>query len=351
MRILVIQQKMIGDVLTSSILLEQLRKVYPEATLDYLINSHTAPVVEHNPNIDHLILYSKTEENSKKALLDFAKKTALNNYDIVIDVYSKISSNIISYLSKAEVKISYHKWYTSWIYNHNIKRHLPTEGLLNLAIKNRLLLLNPLGITETHAVPKIYLTTEEIEASKTILVENQLDFNLPIYMIGILGSGIKKTYPFDYMAKLLDQIVVQTNGQLLFNYIPNQIEDVKQIYSLCNTETKKHIYLDIFGKSLREFLALTHHCTALIGNEGGAINMAKALDIPTFTIFSPWIDKATWSLFENERNVSIHLNEVKSELYKSIEEKQLKHQALEFYKAFKPEYIKPSLNQFLTTYN
>ena len=120
---------------------------------------------------------------------------------------------------------------------------------------------------------------------------------------------------------------------------------------MCNTETKKHIYLDIFGKSLREFLALTHHCSALIGNEGGAINMAKALDIPTFTIFSPWIDKATWSLFENERNVSIHLNEVKPELYKSIEEKQLKHKALEFYKAFKPEYIKPSLNQFLTTYN
>jgi len=41
MKILVIQQKMIGDVLTSSILFEALRTQYKEATLHYLINENT----------------------------------------------------------------------------------------------------------------------------------------------------------------------------------------------------------------------------------------------------------------------------------------------------------------------
>ena len=50
MKILVIQQKMIGDVLTSSILFEVLRAKYPNAQLDYLVNSHTLPVIENNPN-------------------------------------------------------------------------------------------------------------------------------------------------------------------------------------------------------------------------------------------------------------------------------------------------------------
>ena len=350
MKILVIQQKMIGDVLTSSILFEVLRKKYPEATLDYLINSHTAPVVENNPFINNLILFSKQSEANKKALFEFAKQTAKNNYDIVIDVYSKISSNIITYYSKSDKKISYAKWYTNWIYTNNIIRYKESEGLKNLAIKNRLLLLKPLGINEELAIPKIHLTTQEIKNSKALLEQHNLDFNQPIYMISVLGSGHNKTYPFEYMARLLDTIVEQTKGQLLFNYIPNQIDDVKQIYSLCNEETKKHIFIDLFGKSLREFLALTHYCTALIGNEGGAINMAKALNIPTFTIFSPWIDKDTWNLFENRQNVSIHLKDIKPELYKNKSAKSYKKEALALYKTFKPTYITPNLKQFLTTF-
>ena len=94
MKILVIQQKMIGDVLTSSILFEALRKRYPEAQLDYLINSHTFPVVQNNPNIDNFVLFTKEIENSKTKLLKFSKSIRHMQYDIVIDAYSKLSSNI-----------------------------------------------------------------------------------------------------------------------------------------------------------------------------------------------------------------------------------------------------------------
>jgi heptosyltransferase-2 len=58
---------------------------------------------------------------------------------------------------------------------------------------------------------------------------------------------------------------------------------------LCKPATQKNVFFEVFGKSLREFMAITSHCDALIGNEGGAVNMAKALDIPTFSIFSPQI--------------------------------------------------------------
>ena len=44
MKILVIQQKMIGDVLTTSLLFELLREKNPEAELHYLINSTTGYV-------------------------------------------------------------------------------------------------------------------------------------------------------------------------------------------------------------------------------------------------------------------------------------------------------------------
>ena len=111
------------------------------------------------------------------------------------------------------------------------------------------------------------------------------------------------------MAQLLDLIVLEKpTVQLLFNYIPKQLKEAKEIYNLCSTATQDHIYFDLFGKSIHEFLALTSLCHTLIGNEGGAVNMAKALDIPTFIIFNPALNKQNWfGEEETNNNVALHL--------------------------------------------
>ncbi|KAB1067244.1 glycosyltransferase family 9 protein [Tamlana haliotis] len=346
MKILVIQQKMIGDVLTSSILFEALRHKYPKAQLHYLINEHTYPVVENNPFIDQFIFFTKQEESSKKALFQFAKRLQSEQYDVLIDVYSKISSNIISAFSKAKTKISYHKAYSTFLYDYNIKRENKAHDG-NLAITHRLQLLQPLGIITSSISPKIYLTEEELSNSKQFLEENGINLTRPLFMISVLGSGDNKTYPFEYMAQVIDTVVSEKpQAQLLFNYIPNQEKDARAIYELCAPETQKQIYFEVFGKSLRQFIAITKHCEALIGNEGGAINMAKALQIKTFAIFSPWIDKNTWSLFENENHESVHLKDFKTEIYNQ-EEKKFKAQSEVLYKLFKPELFERKLRTFL----
>ncbi|MDO5969974.1 glycosyltransferase family 9 protein [Flavivirga aquimarina] len=346
MKILIIQQQMIGDVLTSGILFEALRQKFPKAQLDYLINEHTIAVVENNPNINNFILFTKETKSSKVKLLRLAKSVRNKQYDVVIDVYSKLSSNLISLFSEAKTKISYHKYYTTYIYHHNIKRVKSNDGKTGLAIFNRMQLLAPLGIKTAFIKPKIYVTEKEIADSRLFLENNQIDFNRPLYMVSVLGSGAKKTYPFNYMAKVIETIVEETSGQILFNYIPNQETEARSIFNLCNPETQNNIFFNVFGENLRAFLAVTYHCDALIGNEGGAINMAKALNIKTFAIFSPWIDKATWSLFENDNNVGVHLKDYKPELYTKAE-KTLKNKAATLYEMFKPELFTNKLKAFL----
>lgn len=348
-KILVIQQKMIGDVLTSSILFEVLRHKYPKAQLDYLINSHTYPVVEHSPYINNFVFYTKQVEQNKLAFIRLVKSIRRVNYDVIIDVYSKWSSNIISLFSGAKTKISYHKSYTSFIYQHTVKRQIKSDKA-SLAIVNRMQLLEPLGIKPSDfPKPKIYLSENEKTKAKQFLKSKGVNLDKPLFMISVLGSMQIKTYPFEFMAKIINQIVDSTNGQVLFNYIPNQKKDVENIYKLCKPETQKHIFKDIYGKSLSEFLAITHFSNALIGNEGGATNMAKALDIPTFTIFSPWIDKDTWNQFDNGfSNVSVHLKDYHPEFYEDIEEyKELKRESLVLYQKFKPEFFLDKLKIYL----
>ena len=340
---------MIGDVLASSILFEALKLKYPKSQLYYLINEHTYPVVQNNPFIDHFIFYTSEIEKSKLKLLEFAKSIKKEKFDIVIDAYSKLSSNLITAISGSKTKISKYKHYTSFIYTHTVKYKNEPITKAGLAVENRLMLLEPidLDLSKNIIKPKIYLTDTERENAKKTLLQSKIELNRPLFMISVLGSGRNKTYPLEYMAKVIDVILKKTNAQILFNYIPKQIEEAKAIYNHCELETQKHIFMDVFVNDLRGFLALASYCNALIGNEGGAINMAKALSIPTFSIFSPWIDRNTWSIFEDDYNVSVHLKDFKPEIYRNKEEKKLKKDALSLYNDFKPSYFTSELEQFL----
>ena len=338
---------MIGDVLTSSILFEALRRKYPAAQLHYLIYSHTFPVVENNPFIDKFILYENSSENKGNSI-DFLRSIRKEKYNIVIDVYAKLGTAFISAFSGAPLRISAHKWYTSAAYTQTFKPKSELETNAGFAIENRMHLLR--GISPDFPVeikPKIYLTEEEKAAAKRLLLAEDVTEEKPLIMCGILGSSREKTYPLPYMAKILDHIVNRTNAQLLFNYIPKQVEEAGELYDLCASETRKSIFFDIFGKNLREFLALTFHCDALIGNEGGAVNMAKALDVPTFSIFSPQINKADWSIYEDEKNASVHLVDYRPGLFGDLSKKNISERAGEFYETFKPELIFPELERFL----
>lgn len=350
MKILIIQQKRIGDVLTSTILCNNLRTFYPDAIIDYMCYPNSVEVLLENPNINNVIILSNAVRKSYPSLFKFIFEIRSNKYEVVIDAYSKLETNLITLFSGAKFKISYYKSYSLLFYNYNLKRiEVGTNSELGLAIENRLLLLKPL-IKEkiTNYKPKIFLKKQELIDAKKQLNKNGINQNLqPIIMFGILGSEWYKTYPLDKMAKIIDFTVNKLNATILFNYIPSQKEEVLKVYNFCSEETKKNIHLELYGENLRTFLALLSQCSALIGNEGGSVNMAKALSIPTFSLFTPSVDRETWRIFENEKeNVSIHLKDLKPEVYEQFNEKHIKENTFKYFDEYPLELILVKLNAF-----
>lgn len=349
MKFLVIQQKRIGDVLTSTILANNLKREFPQAQVDYMCYANCVDVLKNNPNIDNVIVLEEKVRKNYGSLFNFIFKIRSQKYHAVIDAYSKLETNLITLFSRAKYKISYQKGYSKIFYNYNIERlENGTQSEIGLAIINRLRLLKPLIKKEiTDYKPKIFLTKQEIDSAKELIEKYPLHKNVPTYMIGILGSEWYKTYPFEKMAELLDYTVATTNANLLFNYIPKQKEDAQKIFNLCKPETQKHIFFDLYANDLRSFLRLLSQCDALIGNEGGAVNMAKALFVPTFSLFSPSVDKETWQIFEDEKNISIHLKDLKPEIYKQYDEKYIKEHTFKYFDEYPITLIKEKLKFFL----
>lgn len=349
MKVLIIQQKMIGDVLTCSILCELIKKKHPNYTVHYLVNSNTKPVVENNPFIDKLVLFTPEYRKSKIAFFKFLLSIRKEKYDIVIDAYSKLESNLIASFSGAKIKISYSKHYSKFIYTHPVIQKTKSTTNIGLAIERRLQLLEALNIhSDFSTFPKLYVTADEQKNAVSLLEQHNIDLAKKTIMISIIGSSENKTYPLTYMSTVVDYIASSQDCNILFNYIPNQIDQARTIYDHCSENTKEKVYFDVLGRNLREFIALVDQCDYIIGNDGGAINMAKALNKPSYIIFSPWIKKSIWATFEDGTyHKSVHLEDYNPSLFINKSESYLKKNSIDLYQHFKPDYIKESLLSFI----
>jgi heptosyltransferase-2 len=339
MKALIIQKKKMGDVLTSTVIFEALKNKFPSIELDYLIYPNAEPVVRNNPFIDNLILLDqKTKENIIK-YIRFIFYIRSKKYDLIVDAYGKPNSIIIGIFSGAKTKISFKKIYTQFFYTHTIDRNINLNTNASVAIEHRMLLVEPLGVEFQELKPKIFLTDEERETAKKKLISFGIDISKPIIMISAIGSEDFKTYNLSYMAKVLELISNNNDVQLLFNYMPFQKDLAYSLLKLCTKETQNKIHFEVYESDLREFLVITSYCKALIGNEGGATNMAKALNIPTFTIFSPYVPKIGWNMFENSTtNISVHINDY-------INTESVNYN--ELYDYFNPELFEDKLKKFI----
>lgn len=319
-----------GDILVSSTTFPLLKRKFPDAEISFLLEEKHQQILKGNPYVDHVIFWND------KSFTDMIQEIRKHQYDIVIDLYSKIDTGLLTFVSGAKMRIGFFKKYTQFFYTHPVKRRKTAlSENTTLGIEHRLQLLEPLDIEFEEVLPTTYILENELENAKNILKQNGLRQEDNLIMISTFGSTHEKTYPLEYMSEILDKIVdYKPNSKLLCNYLPFQKELFYKIYNQVSPRTKAAIIKDFDTKNLREFAAVTSLCKCLIGNEGGATNLSKSLKIPTFTIFAPHIELKGWAWTGNP-NVDrfLHLNDFLPESAN--------------YSDFKPELFDAQLKDFL----
>lgn len=349
MKILVIQKKRIGDVLTSTVIFEALKEKYPDSELHYLVYENSLPVLENNPFIDKIIVLSEQTKKSVPKFLKFLFKIKREKYNTVVDAYGKPNSVLIGWFSAAKKRITFDKFYSRLLYTDVVERKIKSTSEATKSIEHRLYLLEPLGIKFGNFRPKLFVTELENDLAKNRLIVAGVDLNVPLLMISALGSNEGKTYPLRYMAAVLDTVASKGAMTLLLNYLPFQLKQATRLFELCKPDTQTKIKLDFYENDLRNFIAITNQCQALIGNEGGATNMSKSLGVPTFTIYSPNIKKIDWGWYENETSFqSVHLDDYIPNNERSRFEELYKIQDITtLFDFFKPSFFKEKLRTFL----
>lgn len=345
-KILVIQNKRIGDVLIASLIATNIKTVYPNSEIHYFVYDYTSGVIENHPCIDKII---RVQEKQLKKIPNLIKTTwnlSKEKYDIVFDPYAKFQSRFICLFSGAHIRIGFKKRLKDPLlpfYTHNINFLKEKTHICGKSIEDRVHLVHSVFPLKTPTYnPKIYLTENEKKYNKLN------PYKKPVIMFGVLGSTPQKSMPSAYVIELIDHLTSNYDITILFNYAPHQKSEAQKIYNGC--KNKNAIIFDIYEDSIRGFTALMSACHLLVSNEGGAVHIAKALNKPTFTIFSPYVLKSSWASFEDGVfHRSIHLLDEKPELF-SINRNNLKkieENPRYLYNKLTPSLILDKLNPFL----
>lgn len=293
MKILIIKFRHIGDVLLSTPLIENLKLLLPNATIDIATNKENGDILKYNPNINKLYLYDrkfiKTQSFIKKIFneINFLKQILQNKYDIIINLTEGDRGAIISLLTKAKNRYGYLpknkllkflKPYTKYKLTFDRKH----------AVQRDLDFLNFLNLSPIEKKVKIYFSKNDLKKI------NQYGENFII--IHPVTKWQYKYWENNRFAKIIDFLIEKKEQVIITgSNNPKELNTINEIIRL-----SKYSPINLAGKlSLTELAALYSKAKLFIGLDTAPMHIAAAVDIPVIALFG-LSDPVIWGPWENE---------------------------------------------------
>ncbi|GAI46080.1 unnamed protein product, partial [marine sediment metagenome] len=156
-RILIIRLSAVGDVINTLPVLAALRNNFPKSLIAWVVEDRAKDILWHRPDLDKVFVFERQRWSAHlrpdKGLIKTLKETDRfirsirdMHFDIVLDLQGNLKSGLVTYLSKAPVRVGF---------DHGISKelnHLFTNYRVNLdhqhinRVEKNLMMLKQLGL-------------------------------------------------------------------------------------------------------------------------------------------------------------------------------------------------------------
>jgi ADP-heptose:LPS heptosyltransferase len=272
-KILCIKPRGIGDIILSTIVLENLKAALPNSEIHYLTEEFAKRAVENNPYVSKVLTYNKN-----KFVLSAIRKVRKEKYDLVFDFWSNPKTAQITFFSGAKYRVGFEKRGRKYAYNFIGK----TGSMGKHASEDNLVLLNVLDIP---IISKkiIYQTTKEEILFAEDFLNKKFDRSNNL-LIGIIPSGGWQSKRCDALKwiEICKEIQKNIKAKFIILWGPGDEKDAKII-----SEGLQPTPIMAPKSSFGELSALIEKCDLIIANDSGPMHVAAALGKPTLGIFGP----------------------------------------------------------------
>jgi ADP-heptose:LPS heptosyltransferase len=258
-------EAMIGDALFMTPIFRQLRKDYPDKTIDVVIHAAHYPVLKNNPSISNL--WSFPVKLSK--LKDVHFIAAQHGLDVFFDPDMdatdtaamffgiKIEDHTLDCTPDRGIKKEYHNWLNG---------------------------TKPIGRNRRFFKPPVW--------------DN---YDLPIVMFQLASSSLLRTFPPMRLLEISEVIIRSGKANCMIVGMPDQLvmflADIQETRdgNIANFEFLKD-YKTIFASSMiagvADLMGLVSNADVIVGSDSGLIHLGSAFHIPTVTLYTSVPPKA-----------------------------------------------------------
>jgi ADP-heptose:LPS heptosyltransferase len=272
-RILIIKLRAIGDVVLSTIVIPNLRRAYPDASIEFLTEKSAAPVVLNHRDVDDVIVFDRSSAGSVWLLREVRRR----RFDLVIDLFGNPRTALVTKMSGAIHRVGFRFRGRTYAYNRLVT---PRGGAVHNTQFN-LDALEAIGIPIVERTTHFPMSKEDGQFAEEFFAQSGVG-RLPVVALNSGGGWYTKRWSLDRFADLGNRIVADFHLRVLLVWGPGEADDVAYIRSRLNVEP-----LIPPLTSLGQLGALLKRCSLLITNDSGPMHIGAALGTPVVAIFGP----------------------------------------------------------------
>lgn len=275
-RIAIVRLSALGDIINTAVVLQIIRKYYPDAVIDWYVEEAFAPILNNHPLLNEVIAVPMKRIKKTKSVT-LLRETIRNlrsrhPYDQIIDAQGLLKSAIVASMIPGKVhgfdRASAREGLAAWFYDTT--SHIPYE--------TSVIRRNVMIITEALNIP---FSDTPIEQKTPVFSSGSDPYENKISLV-IGASWPSKCYPKEHFATLCDLLPYPC---YLIWGSEREYDDAQWI---AQHSSNAHIAPKMPLSTLVSFI---DHCALTIGNDTGPTHIAWAMNRPSITLFGPTTER------------------------------------------------------------
>lgn len=274
-KILIIMFGRIGDLLLTTPVPAELKRIIPDCRVYFLLKKEFYNVISLNPYIDEILVLERNLYSEYKLI----KRIMNEKFDFLFDFQSNPRSALFTLLSGAKETFGYYFGFRirNKFYKHTVKR----DSRPVYAVEGKFALLRAGGFNPVNYRTYFYFTDEDKKFAKKIIDESGIKDNKFCVFSTTSRKSANRWIP-EYFGEIAKKIYIKTGIVPVFIYAPGEEKYVENIYRKCSEVAKILPPL-----TLKQAGATLSMAEFVFGIDNGLKHLAVAVGTPTFTIFGP----------------------------------------------------------------
>ena len=277
-KILIIRLSSFGDIIQALVVLEGVKKRFPQSEIHWLVRSDFKELVENHPLIDKIHHVDKGSKFAELKLL--AKELKQESFTRIYDAHNNTRSNVLGLFFLLPRILGKTKWLERP--KNRFKRFLLFKFRINLFPW-------PFVLMKSYLAPlKKWNIAKELSADKHIYVDSNSKQNAQKHLQGLesyicfapSAAWELKRWPIEYWQKLVELL---PNENIVFLGGPGD-DFIENFLMEANPERTGKV-LNLAGNlSYAESCSVIENTKAIVGGDSGLTHAGDSYGVPTFCI-------------------------------------------------------------------